>query len=287
MDRADEMSYAIHDLEDFYRIGMLPVNQLRPVIENGSVVSLPDSLRYFMKYIANKGDNKGRELVGADLYELAINIDYFPGDEFPKSCRQTLDRLNAVLAEWPKKRFVGGAVDVGRVANGRTRTINSIMADLQFSSEYVQHRDGSRTPYDGVTFGDNADFIVRLLTQMLWYYVIDSEAMTPIRLGQKKIIGTIFKELNDEAQEGWNVEQAKENDTAAFHMPSRLRDILRINSRQKVGFGSYGSTGLDGKHTIARSVVDYICTMTDSEAYIMYAKITGDSTFSKLVPMGG
>ena len=273
MDRADEISYAVHDFEDFYRVGMIPILQIKTDLEQGG----SPSLEYFLKYI----EREGPLVAGNELHQFASIAPCLEKRRL-QEYQTTLSKIERCLGHWPSKRFVGGAVDVARVSSGKTRAINDITDDL------VIQDSGSGDPSAfKVALGENADFYVNILTQLLWYYVIDSESMTPIRQGQRKIIQTIYRVLLDEALEGWSVNECREVGKNSRRMPSQLIDLLRINSSQDPGFGSYGLQGRGEHQTIARSVVDYICTLTDGEAYLLYAKITGNPDFSKLVPMGG
>ena len=269
MDRSDEISYAVHDVDDFYRIGMIPFSQLADMQSA--------SFYYFMQYITNEG----AAVVGDNLFEFAQKyVSKYPSETSPDvegDYRTTYDQISECLQHWPKKRFVGGARDVSWVSEARSWTLSSVVSRIQIEKNGIGR----------LRVEPSAKFIYDFLYQLLWYYVIDSDSMTAIREGQKTIIKQLYKMLLDQAKAGWNVSEARENGKAARRMPSHLIDILRINSLQREGFGSYGSGDLQENYTRARSVVDYICTLTDSEAYALHAKLVGDASFSKLTPMGG
>jgi dGTPase len=73
MDYADEVTYSIHDFEDFYRAGFIPVNTLR---QGGD--AFDRLMREWNKDLEKKTDPEGQKYVQDHRQDFLLELAYFP-----------------------------------------------------------------------------------------------------------------------------------------------------------------------------------------------------------------
>lgn len=161
MDWADDLAYAVHDAEDFYRSGILPLEQL--------LTSDTRERREFLESANDELDisfSKGEEILdwlrnqgGATL------LSPFRGT---RAERRDLDYLSSTLIE----RYMG--VEKGGV----------YLQDHNPSEPYLQVDDDLRDE-------------VSLLKYMTVYYVIGDSSLRSQQRGQRKLMSDLFDILYD------------------------------------------------------------------------------------------
>lgn len=163
MDWADDLAYAVHDAEDFYRSGILPLEQLlisdtherHKFLENaesdlGISISKGDQILDWLK-------NQGGETL----------LSSFQGTNTE---RRELDYLSSTLIE----RYMG-------IENGGV-----YLQDHEPSEKYLQ-------------IDEQLEEEVSLLKYMTVYYVIGDPALRAQQRGQRKLISDLFDILYDAA----------------------------------------------------------------------------------------
>lgn len=169
MDWADDIAYAIHDLEDFAFAGLIPMRKLVANINNHSYNS---ELRRFFDYARDNIDSSGilDDNTWQTKYEHPVaNILIM----YPTSPTTITDNQRVSLSCFVSllvNRFVKEAISINDsghlVINDEHRRINSV------------------------------------LKQITWFYVIDSPNLAYKQQGQRKIIQTLFEFLNNELRKG-------------------------------------------------------------------------------------
>lgn len=161
MDWADDLAYAVHDMEDFYRSGLLPLEQL--------LAEETTERDEFLTHIEDKCGISYEK--GGDILDWIRNqggpklLSPFQGT---KEERRELDYLSSTLIE----RYVG--VEKGGV----------YLKDNDSTEPYLQVDPELR---DEVT----------LLKELTVYYVIGDSALRAQQRGQRKLIGELFDILFD------------------------------------------------------------------------------------------
>lgn len=167
MDWADDIAYAVHDIEDFYRAGLIPLDLLgRPHDE-------PDR---FLDWVASRWNEQGR---GAEA------LDDIDSDETRRAFTASLG-LFAVLGPYRGSRE--------QRAQLRQNTA-VVIADLVTNTVLKDDLDPGDDALD--TSDSNFAHLVPLLKELVWYYVIERPALATQQAGKSKIVATVFEAFYD------------------------------------------------------------------------------------------
>ncbi len=165
MDFADDIAYAIHDVEDFYRTGLIPLDRL-----------LRDD------------DEIDRFLDGA-FSSLQRNNQYVPYTQ--NDCRSAFKELSESF------RITGPYLGTREQRAG----LRSLTAGLV--NQYV-NAIKLQTPTAAserrVKIEDPAEIELFVLKQLTWHYVINNTALASQQYGQRRIISQLFEIFNDAAE---------------------------------------------------------------------------------------
>ena len=169
MDWADDISYAVHDLEDFYRSGRIPLDQYSRLAQNENT----DAYNTFLKYVESalgEVSQKARDLLRSYSF-------YFPRSKFQGRTEElaALDVMrNRFLEQFMRAaEFSGGKLNIDEVPQevnavlkqftwfyviddpgltliqlGQRRVLREIFDDLLLLLEDVYKSDGTAKPTD-------------------------------------------------------------------------------------------------------------------------------------------
>lgn len=165
MDWADDITYSVHDVEDFYRAGRIPLDRLR---------SNPKERNYFREttFARRKAKKKPFPMTYEDTANILDNLfDMFVDIEGPydgtRSRRQKLYELSSKLIH----RFVN------ETKLRKPPGENGLA--LERSPELLTQ--------------------VELLKEMIWCYVINNPSLAGHQYGQRQAIRKLFQVLNEAA----------------------------------------------------------------------------------------
>lgn len=222
MDWADDVAYAVHDLEDFARAGLVPLDRLY------------------------SDRNERRRFLESELVRLRI----------PDRTRRR--HLTQVFKEIIKSSLIDSPY----------RGTHANRAELRSFTSQLINRYVTATDLIPSKFGEEALHIkpfaldeVRMLKGLTWFYVINSQSMASQRVGQEKIVSSLFNELYDSATSS----QSSRRHIFPVYQQESLQDC-RTNAEK------------------ARIVADYIAGMSEAEAIATYSRLTGSelgSSFSR------
>jgi dGTPase len=164
MDWADDVTYAVHDLEDFHRSGLIPFGVLAG--------SQAEQTRFAASFDATTARGKQiRRLPGVSEAVLSEAIGYV---------------VNYVAAQL-RQPF-----DSTILARAKLREIASELIGRFMSSADPSHSPSNSDPRLLVIDArDRA--LVEVLQQLTWYYVIERPALASLQAGQLKVIENLYE----------------------------------------------------------------------------------------------
>lgn len=159
MDWADDVTYAVHDLEDFVRAGLIPL---------------------FLHNISE--DEKGKFLKSA-RQRLAVTDD----QEWSKH-KEAYERLVSLIPFY--EPYIG---DTQQRASMRLFT--SILISRYINAFKLNVPSDNLQKYAAIP--DNERIETELLKQLTWHYVIENPSLAIQQFGFKKVINDLFQVYND------------------------------------------------------------------------------------------
>ena len=164
MDFADDIAYAVHDVEDFFRTGLIPLDRLF------------------------RNDDEVDSFLNGAFSSLERNNQSvrFGKDVCKEVFKQLLEtfRVTDPYAGTRQQRAILRTMTAGLIRGCVTAI------QLQVPSE----ADGRR-----VKIGEQAEIELFILKQLTWHYVINSPALATQQYGQRRIIRELFAIFNNAA----------------------------------------------------------------------------------------
>jgi dGTPase len=247
MDWADDISYAVHDIEDFYKAGLIPLDRLRHV-DRGTAEQVheavqPREMSTFERYANNRlGDRlTDPERAWRLFARYAVG---FP--EGPYEGRALQDRIMDQLAS--------------RIITDSTKA-TAIRADGTL------HRD------------PDALAVVDILKQLTWHYVVERPDLATQQAGQRRRLAAVFLHWLAQAAAASATHRedpltGKRKPLTASEMwvrrntlPVRLDEFVQPLLRRAEG-------GAERRLAVARGVVDYVASLREKEID-RYAELLG------------
>lgn len=245
MDWADDIAYAVHDFEDFYRAGLIPVDRLLDK-------SAHELDRFFERVFVGWKDAPSvakRRAMMEDFSGLlrqirqpALLMPYDGGLEQRAALRNVTSSLIG--------RYVSGQVVAEELPDDDKPRIPIDEARLPF-------RLGD--PLKGepkVIILARARNELALLKRLIWVYIIKNPRLASQQVGQCKVIETLFSEL-----------RASALSDAALLSPS--------TRQQLVGYLETARGPARRREVASRVAADAICRMTEAEALKLFLRLAG------------
>lgn len=222
MDWSDEVTYACHDVEDFYRAGLIPLDRIFnfPAEDPRREMPLPYETEQFLRYLEAEAARKEAAFDAAQVIGHLKEIE------------------NLLL---PVNPYLGDLVGKQTTASATSRLLTHFVSDLQL--EPTGEGDGSLTRY-GANLHVPPDHRakVRLLTALIFCYVIDRPGLAGQQHGQKRIVRDLTTWVANE--------------------PLRL---LPPDRREE--YGEHGDA--------VRGAADYVSSMTEVQALLLHRRMSG------------
>jgi dGTPase len=233
MDWADDVAYSVHDLEDWYRAGYVPLPRL-------AIVSAEQDR--FVEWVVERWRGSG-DPRAEDVDQLASRIrDEVIGPEFtPLSGFRVSDAAG--------ERIHDPDSGAGRRAIRRLRgaVFDDAMSDVDIYPRGPAVPTGPRRYAFGFRPRESVRFTVDVLKELLWFYVVPDARIATMQHGQQALLTRVFKH------------HVRAVETAEFRIfPAERAALLRDRN--------------DGRERL-RLVADYISGLTDAGALRLDARL--------------
>ena len=254
MDWADDVAYAVHDLEDFFRAGRVPLDRLSRSGNNAGDSGSPDS-----------PDAEWEELMTFALLKqqyLRERGEAVSEDELRKLAAEVRETL-------PSLPFSGSKESHINLLGFSSQTIRTLSDGCRIVAESVTGRPLLEiTPLARST----AEFL-KSVTQ---FFVINDPTVETMQVGQRRVVEELFNALHALAIRVTS--KSKSEPVFMRNLPARLAQYCEeVLSNDE--YAVYGNA----KARLARAVVDFLCSLTDKQAALLHQRMTGD-TVGRLSP---
>jgi dGTPase len=159
IDWADDVTYAIHDLEDFYKAGVIPVHDL---------VWRPDEMQAFLATFFDGGEVRAKfsPFTGDQLAEAADSLRILFSISLTRPYDASLD-LRA-LVRYVSSHLIGQYFNAVELVNDQQSGRAALRMDPALEAE------------------------VTVLKELLWFYVIDRPEFAALQHGQSRVLKDLF-----------------------------------------------------------------------------------------------
>jgi dGTPase len=174
MDWADDVTYAVHDMEDWYRLGLIPLDaiftfQLPPDhsrADRDENAELTQFLDWVLPRWTAQGKQADRGSLVRDMHILADKVSVVTPFDGTRECKGLL-----------------------------AATVSDLIA---YFADHVTY-EGRGIAYEGSLVVDpDRRVLCDLLKELVWYYVIERSALGAQQHGQKRIIRELVQWLHED-----------------------------------------------------------------------------------------
>jgi dGTPase len=251
MDTADDIAYAIHDLEDFHRVG---------VLQQGAVAA------ELLAWQRDRG--RFQTLTGAALYDAPRR----PGASIERLRRQlhrkdgwiSDDEVFAAAIEHVREELVDGLLaapfDGSIEAEHRVAAFSARWTRRLIEAIAVTPRPTHRSGH--VLLGAVAWHEVQVLKLVHHRFVLARPDLALHQRGQARLLGTLVQALLD-----WILDPAEEG-----RLPQRLHDLVELAEAEL-----HPRTPDRAAKARGRAIVDFVAALTDGQAVALLDALSGRS----------
>ena len=159
MDRSDDIAYAIHDLEDFYKAGLIPLDRL--------TTSKADREAFIKQSLERRHKRQPNEQISAEEWRNAADLlVYLPVTE----------------------RYTGSSAQRAALRKATSYLINQYVSGIKINDIENRPAAGSR-----LLMPKGATTELSFLKELTWFYIIDNPKLATQQYGKAQVIRDLFK----------------------------------------------------------------------------------------------
>ncbi|MBB5831028.1 dGTPase [Brachybacterium aquaticum] len=281
MDWADDISYAVHDLDDFYRARLIPLGQIlleiqrtRPTInwfessfDFGHDADIGEALQYISAKLKSF-----QERSQASFNDPAQTPGRAGGrmEEF----NAAFEQIRSLAQEFTRSSDFSGTHE----AHADLRRFSS--AVIKYLSEAASLGFDAETQRVQLRLDPTAVLVAEFFKAINSYFVIESINLAAMQYGQQFNLYSLFSGLHDLTAE-WMEKQAENK--KSNRLPARLRSYLTTQAapgQATIPVAENPTSTEDvadapGEDLIAIAVLDYITSLRDAQAAHLAAQLRG------------
>ncbi|MFD0974798.1 dGTP triphosphohydrolase [Plantactinospora endophytica] len=234
MDWADDITYAVHDLQDFYVDGIIPLHYLRHRRTGDRYEAVhQEESKDFWQYAAHK-------------------LRRFRDDVSTSEMRRTFEEYACRFPEGPYRGTRAETAEIEALAS-------QVITDAS--------KEAMVTPDGRLYVTPTMRAVIAAMKQVTWYYVIDHPDLVASQLGQRSQVNLVFGKLYKRVEycfrqrDNNRILSPDEQWTRRRRLPAPLREYTEQLLEANYGNGAYPKRS----HCYARGVIDYIASMTEVE----------------------
>jgi len=235
MDWSDDVAYAVHDVEDFYQAGLIPLERL--MVEPGTATNEWESFRDAVV-------NKWRE---------RDHPKFMDGEVSGELLDTARDGLTDLMWGVPAQEPFRGSNRDRRHAHWRTSgLLQYFLKDVRFDGQPMLHQGRFHVAGER----ERAQFLTiqcEMLKELIWTYVINSPSLASQQAGHRRIINDLVDVLSE--PEG------------VFILPLQYRELLEA-PLDRVGYE-------DDLLAHLRVVSDFVSSLTEQHAIALHRRLVG------------
>ncbi len=252
MDWADDITYAVHDLQDFYTDGVIPLHHLRHNKNGADYVPVHHGeFADFWQYATEKL----RKNIGSPSIEA----------------RRVFSRY---ASRFPDGQYRGQREEDAKIGALASQIITDASKATTISDNGHLH------------VKENMRAVINVLKQVTWYYVIDHPDLVSTQIGQRarvhEMCHRLYKRVEFCFKQHENSGQRLTVDEQTM-LQRRLPVQLREFTKQLLAANNGGGAYEDRKHCYARAVIDYIASMTEVEFDRLSQRMCPNSSYEEWI----
>lgn len=178
MDWADDVAYAVHDMDDFYKAGLIPLGEL---LSGGS------ERDEFIRYIEKESDFEPVE----EVEVAGATYDWSPNTFFEYIGELALDEL--------QKPYEGKPIQKERARRFTSELISRYLGYPGIDSPEETLWLGESNGRVNLQKHDLLENEIGLLTELTKYYIINNSALMAQQHGQRNVVRELFMYLFEQA----------------------------------------------------------------------------------------
>ncbi len=173
MDWADDIAYSVHDLDDFYRAGLIPLDRL---------LTNADESRRFLDAVLARWTLQGRQ----------DDLDIW--DQLTEAFSAMIERI------WSAHRHLHRPFTGIREQRADLRSLTASLIN-RYVTDAVKLSDSGSTSAQATIIAPEYEMEVRILKELTWEYVINNPALATQQYGQSRLVSDLFEILTDAASD--------------------------------------------------------------------------------------
>ncbi len=236
MDWSDDVSYAVHDIEDFAFQGKIPLH----TISNGSADEFLAEARALLEEERDT-DRRSKSDIDSIIKQFKDYLDSF------------------FMVQLGHSEF-----DYCRMS----QFISTVITDASFGTSVAHDGKLKVTPH--------ARGLITILKHLTWYYVIDQPEMHAQQEGNKRILRAVASELKGVAEATYARQDSEKKQPTKKKKSNMLSIPLRESVENAIKqYCDTSVPSLRNEHNLeslglARGVIDYVASLTEDDVFNLY-----------------